>query len=69
LPSALPRTWQTTSSRDWQYARGCSWYQDDRGGNKYQVQAFGKGTSLHPLWDCRLTKNMNEDSLQMGNDS
>ena len=24
---------------------------DDRGGNRYQVQAYGRGTNLHALWD------------------
>lgn len=27
---------------------------DDRGGNSYQVQALGKGTNLHALWDGGL---------------
>jgi len=29
-------------------------YADDRGGNKYQVQALGRGTNLHALWDTGL---------------
>lgn len=29
-------------------------YADDRGGNKYQVQAFGRGTNLHAVWDSAL---------------
>ena len=29
-------------------------FADDRGGNKYQIQAFGKGTNLHALWDSGL---------------
>jgi len=29
-------------------------YADDKGGNTYQVQAFGRGTNLHALWDSRL---------------
>lgn len=29
-------------------------YADDRGGNKYQVQAFGRGTNLHAVWDTAL---------------
>ncbi len=33
-------------------------YADDRGGNTYQLQAFGRGTNLHPLWDTGLIKNM-----------
>lgn len=26
-------------------------YADDKGGNTYQLQAFGRGTNLHALWD------------------
>lgn len=37
-------------------------YQDDKGGNKYQVQAFGKGSNLHALWDSGLIKHLNEDT-------
>jgi hypothetical protein len=40
-------------------------FQDDRGGNKYQVQAFGKGSNLHALWDSGLIKNLNEDADHM----
>ena len=29
-------------------------YADDKGGNKYQVRAFGRGTNLHALWDTGL---------------
>lgn len=29
-------------------------YLDDRGGNRYQMQAFGRGTNLHALWDSGL---------------
>lgn len=29
-------------------------YGDDRGGNLYQVQAFGRGTNLHAVWDTLL---------------
>lgn len=32
-------------------------YADDRGGNLYQVQAFGRGTNLHALWDVALLEN------------
>jgi hypothetical protein len=32
-------------------------YLDDRGGNRYQVQAFGGGTNLHALWDSGLIYN------------
>ena len=29
-------------------------FADDRGGNSYQLQAFGMGTNLHALWDSAL---------------
>lgn len=29
-------------------------FADDRGGNSYQVQAFGRGSNLHALWDTGL---------------
>ena len=29
-------------------------FAEDRGGNQFQVQAFGKGTNLHALWDSGL---------------
>jgi hypothetical protein len=32
-------------------------FADDKGGNKYQVQAFGRGTNLHALWDTGLVQN------------
>ena len=32
---------------------------DDRGGNRYQVQAFGNGTNLHALWDTGLLDERN----------
>ena len=32
-------------------------YADDRGGNGYQLQAFGRGTNLHALWDSGLIVN------------
>ncbi len=36
-------------------------YADDRGGNTYQVQAFGRGTNLHALWDTGLIQNTGLD--------
>lgn len=27
---------------------------EDKGGNKYQVQAFGRGSNLHKLWDSGM---------------
>jgi hypothetical protein len=35
-------------------------YQDDKGGNTYQIQAFMRGSNLHALWDSGLIKNLNE---------
>lgn len=31
---------------------------DDRGGNLYQVRAFGRGTNLHALWDTALVERL-----------
>jgi hypothetical protein len=33
---------------------------DDKGGNKYQLQAFMKGSNLHAVWDSGLIRNLNE---------
>jgi nuclease S1 len=32
-------------------------FADDRGGNNYQLQAFGRGTNLHAVWDSALIRN------------
>lgn len=32
-------------------------FKGDKGGNVYQVQAFGRGTNLHSLWDGVLIRN------------
>lgn len=40
-------------------------YLDDKGGNKYQLQAFMRGSNLHALWDSGIIKNMNEDADAM----
>lgn len=32
-------------------------FKGDKGGNLYQVQAFGRGTNLHSLWDGALIRN------------
>lgn len=34
-------------------------YIEDKGGNNYQIQAFGKGTNLHSFWDSGLIKSFN----------
>jgi hypothetical protein len=36
-------------------------YRDDKGGNTYQVQALGRGSNLHALWDSGLIKSLDED--------
>lgn len=40
-------------------------YADDRGGNTYQIQAFGRGTNLHALWDNGLIENTGLDTAAM----
>ncbi|MBY0412252.1 MAG: S1/P1 nuclease [Burkholderiaceae bacterium] len=35
---------------------------EDRGGNRYQVQAFGQGSNLHAVWDSALLQALNEDT-------
>lgn len=37
-------------------------YADDKGGNTYQIQAFGKGSSLHGFWDSGLIGSLDEDT-------
>ena len=32
-------------------------FADDRGGNTYQLQAFGRGTNLHAVWDVGLIEH------------
>jgi nuclease S1 len=33
-------------------------YADDKGGNTYQLRAFGKGTNLHAVWDSGLVRDI-----------
>ena len=40
-------------------------YLDDKGGNKYQLQAFMQGSNLHSFWDAGIIKNMLEDADAM----
>ena len=40
-------------------------YQDDRGGNQYQLQSFMRGSNLHAVWDTGLIKYLNEDADAM----
>lgn len=37
-------------------------YIEDKGGNNYQIQAFGNSTNLHALWDSGLIKNLNKST-------
>ncbi len=37
-------------------------YAQDRGGNRYQVQAFGEGANLHALWDFGLIQNLHQNT-------
>lgn len=37
-------------------------YQDDRGGNTYQLQAFMRGSNLHAFWDTGLLKSLEQDN-------
>jgi hypothetical protein len=40
-------------------------FADDRGGNTYQLQAFGRGTNLHALWDTALLQDIDSDPLRL----
>lgn len=40
-------------------------YLDDKGGNKYQLQAFMRGSILHALWDSGIIKSRAEDTDAM----
>ena len=40
-------------------------YAQDRGGNRYQLQAFGEGTNLHALWDAGLIRNLHLDTAKL----
>lgn len=33
-------------------------FADDRGGNRFQLERFGKGTNLHAMWDSGLIKQV-----------
>ena len=38
---------------------------DDRGGNRYQLQAFRLGTNLHALWDSGLLQQVEESNARL----
>ncbi len=35
---------------------------DDKGGNTFQLRAFGEGTNLHALWDSGLIRHIDPDA-------
>jgi hypothetical protein len=43
-------------------------FAEDKGGNQFQLQAFGKGTNLHSLWDSGLIKNREGGPEQLSMD-
>lgn len=40
-------------------------FADDKGGNTYQLQAFGRGTNLHRLWDTDLLRDISPNSASL----
>jgi len=38
---------------------------DDRGGNLYQVRAFGRGTNLHAVWDTALVERLGSSPAEL----
>jgi len=40
-------------------------YLDDKGGNKYQLQVFTRGSNLHALWDTELIRNLEVDTDEL----
>lgn len=40
-------------------------YAGDRGGNKFKVQAFGRGTNLHAMWDTGRIQNLNQEKATL----
>ena len=40
-------------------------YAEDRGGNTYQLQAFGRGTNLHAVWDTDLVRALDPSSSSL----
>jgi hypothetical protein len=40
-------------------------FADDRGGNTYQLQAFGKGTNLHARWDSALIRDVDPNAQSL----
>lgn len=40
-------------------------YASDRGGNRFQVQVFKRGSNLHALWDSGLIKQLGESPQEL----
>lgn len=40
-------------------------HEDDRGGNRYQLQAFMAGTNLHAIWDTTMIRQLEESNARM----
>lgn len=40
-------------------------FADDRGGNTYQLRAFGRGTNAHRLWDTDLPQDLAPDAASL----
>jgi hypothetical protein len=40
-------------------------FADDRGGNTYQLRAFGRGTNLHAVWDTALLQAIEPDAATL----
>lgn len=40
-------------------------FADDRGANTYQLQAFGRGTNLHALWDSGLLEGTGRNAASL----
>jgi hypothetical protein len=40
---------------------------DDKGGNTYQLQAFGRGTNLHAVWDSALIRDIDPSAQSLAN--
>ena len=40
-------------------------FADDKGGNTFQLQAFGKGTNLHAVWDTGMVRDVDPRSSSL----
>ena len=42
---------------------------EDKGGNDFQVQWFGKGTNLHSVWDTKMIEAWNMSYVELANNA